>query len=186
MFLKHHFDYIILLLKIFASLSTFFRTTSKFLAVAFESHLVACRAFFSTSLTSHATYCIFSRLCTSSPDAKHMHFLPFIGTKLLQKLPCLTLVNYVFVSLFKSVEADGLGTVKNSLLAMRCQPKIGRKLVITLSDRRLKEFLLNFQFPLDAMFSGSSDTISSPSFQQVSSSLIFKSQLSCHFFQEAP
>ena len=62
-------------------------------------------------------------------------------------------MNYVFASLVKSVEADGIGTVRNSLLAMQCQPKIGRKLAITLSDRRLKEFRLNFQVPLDAMFS---------------------------------
>lgn len=62
-------------------------------------------------------------------------------------------MNYVFALLVKSVEADGLGTVKNSLLAMWCQPKIGRKLVIAGRDRRLKEFLLNFQVCLKAMFS---------------------------------
>lgn len=46
--------------------------------------------------------------------------------------------------LVKLVEADGLGLVKNGLLALRRQHKICRMLAITLGDGRLKEFLLNF------------------------------------------
>lgn len=63
------------------------------------------------------------------------------------------LVKYLFVSLIKAVEENALGTVEKGLLAMRFQHKIGRIVAIILSDGRLKEFLLNFQFPSQTMFS---------------------------------
>lgn len=97
MFLKHPYDTSFFCLKSLCALSVFSGWNR--LARAFKSHFMAWSLLASPhpSFTSHTKYWICSYLCTSSLNAKHTHFLPFGGTKSLQKLSYLTFVKYVFV-----------------------------------------------------------------------------------------
>lgn len=152
-----HYNYIILLFKIFICLFSFFRMKFKLLAIAFKSHLCHGPCLLPhIYLSLHTLNTAYFLIVT--------HHLPMPNTSIFYPLEE---PNYYRSSRTDACEmpiclVDKVGGRKCPWHSR--ESKIGRIVAITLSDGRLKEFLLNFQFPSQAMFSSSNDTVPPSSF----------------------